>query len=94
MDGADFYPYFTTKSTSNVIWDKKSTNTEGKILIEVKYSDNKAWDIEGSKVKSIYFKKHGNKNQLFNVIHIARDVVAIESDIGGCLQYDGQDNRF
>lgn len=94
VGGPDFYPFFTDIGSANVFEDEESVNTAGKILIEVTDSKNKVWDIQASGKNLIYYPKHGNKNQLFNVIHIARDVIAIESALGGCFQYIEDNKRF
>lgn len=94
VGGPDFYPFFTTKASSSIFEDKASEKTPGKILIEVKNNSNKVWDIETSVINLIYYPEHGGPNQLFNVIHIAKDVVAIESSLGGCLQYFNEKKRF
>lgn len=94
IGGPDFYPFFTCINSSNVFEDEESANIADRILIKVKDSKNKVWDVESSGKNLIYYGNHGGKNQLFTVIHLARDVVAIESSLGGCFQYVEENNRF
>lgn len=94
VGGPDFYPYFTDIISSDLFEDGKAAEIDGKISIEVKESGNKAWDIETVGKNLIYYKKDEIISQVFVVIHLARDVIAIESALGGCLQYSEENKRF
>ncbi|KRH92549.1 putative Ricin B lectin protein, partial [Pseudoloma neurophilia] len=94
VGGLDFYPTFQVLDQSDIFYDEASEDKPGKILILVKNKDNRVWDIESSYINLIYYPRHNGKNQLFSVIHLARDVVAIESNLGGCLEFVENLNRF
>lgn len=94
VGGPDFYPFLTDLESSNVFEDIEVPNISDKIIIGVRDSKNKVLDVEASGKNLIYYRKHGNKNQHFKVIHLARDVIAIESALGGCLQFHEGNKRF
>lgn len=87
------YPTWTKKQKSNLFHDKPSKRYPGQILIGVERT-KKVWDIEQSDLNLIYYPKHGQENQIFSILHLARDVIAIKSALGRCIQYNHENNRF
>ncbi|KRH93688.1 putative Ricin B lectin protein [Pseudoloma neurophilia] len=93
VGGSDFYPIFNYLDQSDVFIDEPSP-IPGKIVILVANKNNKVWDIETSDINMIYYTRHNGSNQIFKVIHLGKDVVAIESELGGCLELNRELNRF
>lgn len=94
VGGDDFYPNFVKIGRSDVFIDKESEEVEGKIIIKVKNRDPKVWDVEASVENLIFYPEHGGRNQRFKVLHVARDIIAIESDLGKCISYTKSKDRF
>lgn len=94
VGGKNFYPKFVQIGLSEIFIDKPVDREPGDIIIQCKDRKPKVWDIEGSGKNLIFYNEHGGKNQRFRVIHIARDVIAIRSEIGDCITYTDKNKKF
>lgn len=94
LGGHDFNPKFKKIGKSNIFIDKPSNKSDGTIFIKVKDSKNLVWDFD-KKWKILNFHpKNGTKNQRFKVIHLERDIIAIESSLGGCISYTKSNDKL
>lgn len=87
-------PYFVDFKNSYIFQDIESIEEPGMVRILVPELKNSLWLILKKEKFLIFHENHGAKNQLFKVQFIARDVVAIESELGGCLKYDDDQEKI
>ncbi|KRH93687.1 putative Ricin B lectin protein [Pseudoloma neurophilia] len=87
------FPGWVNIKKSNLFHDRRAKKYKGKIFIAVDRTQ-KVWDIESSDTNLIYYEKHGGENQAFEILHLARDVIAIKSNLGRCVQYNLENKRF
>lgn len=86
-------PYFVEFASSYVFEDIASVERPGYVRIVVPELE-RLWLVLKKEKYLIFHQNHGDHNQLFKVHFLARDVVAIESFIGGCLKYDDDQEKL
>lgn len=86
------YPTWLPLEKSNTFSEKPS-ETDGRVIIEVKELPGKVWDIEGSAKNLIFYPEHGSPNQRFLVERADNGIVRLLND-DKCITFVESDNRF
>lgn len=78
---------------ASIFEDIASGLNSGNILIKRRIAQDKVWSIDSNGTIISYYKTD-SRHQSFLVIHLSRDVVAIQSAISGCIEFKPRINRF
>lgn len=87
-------PIFTSLWKSELFGDVESESKSGFITINLINKPPKVWNLQFRPSKLTFKTIKGNKKQRFTVIHIARDVVVIKSELGKCITYKNKKYVF
>lgn len=88
-----FFAMFDDLSRSTLFEDSQSRITPGTVNVKVKNSMDQALTLNYTG-NIISYYRNGGRNQEFRAIHLSRDVVAIESAMGGCIEHKNDNSGF
>lgn len=91
----NYYAFFgdTKWDFAAIFEERPSEAVSGYVLISRKGYGSKVWALDNSETL-VYGRRPDGLEQAFRAIHIGKDIVAIESATGGCLQHNSDKKRF
>lgn len=94
LGGSDTAPYFGNFKDSYIFEETPSEKVPGFVKIHVLDFLNRSWKLLWKFQYLIFYDDLDTVDQYFRVLFLSKDVVAIESVLGGCLKYDDFDKKM